>query len=285
MSGEEWAPGLYVVATPIGRPDDLSPRARACLAAVDVIAAEDTRVARTLLRAVDVRNRVVSFHDHNEPARVPGLVERIRGGGRVALISDQGTPLVADPGYRLVRACLEAGVRVSVLPGPSAVLAALVVSGLPPDRFTVQGFLPRRGPRRRAALEELRRARETQLFFEAPHRLAETLADLHAVLGDRPAALAKNLTKKDESVERGTLGALARAVDAGGKRYGEYTIAVGGAADGSEAFPPEALALIERLRREGLSARTIRDVVADVFGLPRAAVYERVLGAEEDAPG
>ena len=205
MSEGELAPGLYIVSTPIGNVDDLSPRARFCLERADLIAAEDTRITRTLLRRLGILQSIVSYHDHNESARVPQLIERLVAGGRVALVSDAGTPLLADPGYRLVRAADEAGVRVVPVPGPSASLAALVASGLPMDRFTVIGFLPRRAGRRREAIEELRGERGTIVLFEAPHRLVDTLRDLADLLGERRAALARSLSKADEEILRGTL--------------------------------------------------------------------------------
>ena len=282
---EPLAPGLYVVSTPIGNVDDLSPRARACLAGADVIAAEDTRVARTLLRAIGVeRKRLLSYYDHNEAGRLPELIERLRAGERVALVADQGTPTLADPGYRLIKAASEAGVRVFAVPGPSAALAALVVSGLPTDRFRMVGFLPRRGGKRRRALEELRAASETLLFFEAPQRIVEALRDAEAVLGDRPAALARSLTKSDESVLRGALSEIRAALEAEPRVYGELTLVVGGAS--GAVYDEKADAAVERvigrLLELGVAPRAIRDVVSDAFGLPKGDAYDRVLRARTD---
>ena len=280
---ETLAPGLYIVSTPIGNVDDLSPRARACLAEADVIAAEDTRVTRTLLRAVGVeKKRLLSYYDHNEQGRLPELIERLRAGARVALVADQGTPTLADPGYRLIKAASEAGVRVFPVPGPSAALAALVVSGLPTDRFRVVGFLPRRGGKRRHALEELGGATDTLLFFEAPQRIVEMLRDAEDALGDRPAALARSLTKSDESVLRGSLSEIRSALEAESRVYGQLTLVVAGAGDSDHRDDAAVERVIARLLEEGVAPRTIRDVVHDAFGLAKADAYERVLRAVAD---
>ena len=275
---------LYLVATPIGDPDDLSPRAARCLAEVDVVAAEDTRVARTLLGRLGLRKKLVSYHDHNEQARTPALVEELESGRSVALVADKGTPLINDPGFRLVRAAAEAGFRVVPVPGPSAVLAALVASGLPADRFTVVGFLPRKAARRRAALAELESLPGALIFFEAPHRIATMLRDTAEVLGDRAAAVARNLTKKDEDIRRDTLRALSAQLSGEERIYGEFTVVVAGREGDQKAISDEVLdRAIERLLAEGLSPRSIRDVVADLTGLPRSDVYARALELKRDA--
>ncbi len=275
MSEAALPPGLYLVATPIGNFDDLSPRARHCLEQVDLIAAEDTRVTRTLLKRLGVQKKLLSYHDHNEQSRVPELIERLRAGERMALVSDAGTPLLSDPGYRLVRAASEAGIRVVPVPGPSAALAALVSSGLPTDRFTVVGFLPRRGGKRRQAIEALRAERGTQVLFEAPQRIVETLRDLVEILGERRAALARSLSKPDEEIVRGTLGEILVRLEPEARVYGELTLVIEGA---QEQAPLElADRTIARLLAEGMSLRQIRDVVVDVFGLARSDAYDRVL--------
>ncbi len=280
MSEGELAPGLYIVSTPIGNVDDLSPRARFCLERADLIAAEDTRITRTLLRRLGILQSIVSYHDHNESARVPQLIERLVAGGRVALVSDAGTPLLADPGYRLVRAADEAGVRVVPVPGPSASLAALVASGLPMDRFTVIGFLPRRAGRRREAIEELRGERGTIVLFEAPHRLVDTLRDLADLLGERRAALARSLSKADEEILRGTLPELHARMEREERVYGELTLVIEG---GPGEQPGELVdRAIARLLAEGLSVRQVRDVVVDVFDLPRSEAYDRVLARKKE---
>ncbi len=194
---------LYLVPVPIGNPDDLTIRGRATLKSVAVVAAEDTRHFATLARHHGIEARAVSYHDHNEEARSRELVERLRSGDDVALVSDAGTPLVSDPGYRLVRAAIDAGIAVTSLPGASAVTTALAASGLPPHPFRFIGFLPRAAAARRAALEGLRDEEATLVAFEAPRRLLAALRDAHAGLGDREACLARNLTKPHERYQRG----------------------------------------------------------------------------------
>ena len=218
---------LFLVATPIGNLEDITQRALRVLREVALVAAEDTRRTRRLLERYGIEARVVSLFEHNERARVPGLLAKLRAGDSVAVVTDAGSPGVADPGYPLVRAAVEAGVRVESVPGPSAVLAALQVSGLPTDAFTFVGFLPvRSGPRRRR-LEELSERRETVVAFESPHRVRETLADLEVVWGDRPIALARELTKTFEEVLRGSARELRSALTPE-KRRGEMVLVLGG---------------------------------------------------------
>jgi 16S rRNA (cytidine1402-2'-O)-methyltransferase len=279
---DEFEPGLYVVATPIGHPEDLSPRAARCLACADVIAAEDTRVARTLLGRLGLHKRVLSYYEHNEESRIPELLAALDDGQRVALISDAGTPLLSDPGYRLVRAACDAGVRVAALPGPSAALAALVVSGLPTDRFTVVGFLPRRGGRRAELLRELGADRGSLVLFEAPQRIVATLRELAEAWGPREAAVAKSLTKPNEQVLRGTLEELADRLATEKRVRGELTLVVQGA-PGPRRVDADVDRAIDRLLAEGLSARTVRDVIADAFALSPGDAYERVLRRKEQA--
>ena len=205
---------LVVVATPIGNLADVSARALEALRSAELVLCEDTRTTARLLQAYDIRVRTEALHDHNEAARVPGLLARLREGARMAVVSDAGTPLVSDPGYRLVRAAIEAGVGVSAVPGPNAAVMALVVSGLPPQPFLFMGFAPPKTAARQAAFGRLRAAERaglgaTIIWHEAPHRLAEMLADLAAAFGDRPAAVARELTKRFEEVRRGGLAALA----------------------------------------------------------------------------
>ncbi len=221
---------LVLAATPIGDPDDAPPRLVRLLAEADVVAAEDTRRLRRLAGAlgVELRGRVVSHHEHNEQARSPELVEAAAGGATVLVVTDAGMPSVSDPGLRVVRAAVEAGVPVTAVPGPSAVLTALALSGLATDRFCFEGFLPRKPGERRRALEALAAERRTMVFFEAPHRTAATLATMAEVFGaGRPAALCRELTKTYEEVRREPLGALAEAT-AGGV-LGEVTLVVAGA--------------------------------------------------------
>ncbi|MGH2429876.1 MAG: 16S rRNA (cytidine(1402)-2'-O)-methyltransferase, partial [Candidatus Limnocylindria bacterium] len=205
---------LYLVAIPIGDPDDVTLRARDLLRSVGVVAAEDTRHFATLARHHGIATRAISYHDHNEEARAGELVARLQRGEDVALVTDAGTPLVSDPGFRLVRAAIDAGIRITSLPGASAVTTALAASGLPPHPFRFLGFLPRTAAARRALFDALSGDDATLIAFEAPHRLAATLRDALEMLGDRPACLARNLTKPHERYQRGRLSELADALDA-----------------------------------------------------------------------
>ena len=218
---------LYLVATPIGNLEDISRRALRVLSEVQVVAAEDTRRTRRLLEHFGVAARVVSLFEHNERSRTPGLVRRLQEGDSVAVVTDAGSPGVSDPGYPLVRAAIEAGIRVESVPGPSAVIAALQVSGLPTDAFTFDGFLPPRGAARRRRLEALGERRETVVVFESPHRIDACLADLEALWGERPIALARELTKTFEEVLRGTAREV-RAALTSEKRRGEMVLVLGG---------------------------------------------------------
>ena len=275
---------LYVVATPIGNPEDLSPRAERTLREVDLIAAEDTRTTGRLLARLGFSKPMLSFHDHNESQRTSGLLRRLGEGMNVALVSEAGTPLVSDPGFRLVRAAAAAGFRIAAIPGPSAAIAALSISGLPTDRFLVLGFLPRRAARRRAALQELRREEATLVFFEAPHRILATLEDLRAILGDRPAVLARNLTKEHESVLRGTLSELHAALAVLEFVAGEITLVLAGAdADEEDAWPEAAERAVARLLAEGLPPSRVQGIVTQVFALDRRGVYRRILHTVREA--
>jgi 16S rRNA (cytidine1402-2'-O)-methyltransferase len=275
--GDTAAGTLYLVPTPIGNPRDITLRALDVLAVVAVVAAEDTRKARTLLRAHGLEASLLSYYDFNEQARTPQLLRTLLAGQDVAVITDAGTPLVNDPGYRIVTAALEAGIRVSPLPGPSAVLTALVGAGLPSHRFEYVGFLPRKSAARRSAVAALAAAPATLIFFEAPHRLLETLADLREVLGDRAAALARNLTKPGEEFLRGPLSAIEAELAARGAVRGEYTLVVAGAEPAAGTASEElaqrvALALLER----GIAPSVAREVVSEVTGLPRNQAYDLV---------
>ncbi len=230
----EPAPGtLYLVGTPIGNVEDLSPRALRVLSHVTVIAAEDTRHTRGLLERFSVRQPLVSYHDHNKEERTPDLVARLRAGDSVAVVSDAGSPGISDPAFTLVRAAVALGISVIPVPGPSSALCALEASGLPTDRFAFEGFLPRRSGRRRSRIEELREDPRTLIFFESPHRLAAALRDLAGGLGERPASLSRELTKRFEETRRGTLGSLLAWVGEHPPR-GEFVLVVGGAPRGAE---------------------------------------------------
>lgn len=266
---------LLLAATPLGNPGDATGRLVDALGNADVIAAEDTRRLHRLARdlGVQITGRVISLHDSVEAARTETLVQEIRQGHRVLVVSDAGMPAVSDPGYRLIRATIDAGQRISVLPGPSAVLAALVVSGLPVDRFCFEGFLPRRGGERRRRLSELAAEPRTMVFFEAPHRVADMLADLREAFGaDRPVALCRELTKTYEEIIRGTLGEVA---DNLGEPRGEFTVVVGGAPRGVEQGSPEEWGAAVALRVEaGSDPKAAISEVAREVGAPRRAVYD-----------
>ena len=273
------APGLVLVSTPIGNLADISQRGLDALRHADLVLCEDTRTTARLLQHYGITARTSPLHDHNEEGRIPALLDMLQAGGRVALVSDAGTPLVSDPGYRLVRAALAAGLPVSAVPGPNAVVMALVLSGLPPQPFLFLGFPPPRSAARLAAFGKLRAAERaglsaTLLWHEAPHRLAESLVDLAAQFGDRPAAVARELTKRFEEVRRGSLPELA-AHYANEPARGEITVAVGpppgDAADADD--------LDEQLRR-ALEQNSLKDAAALVSaatGLPRRVVYARAL--------
>jgi 16S rRNA (cytidine1402-2'-O)-methyltransferase len=277
---------LYLVPTPIGNFRDITLRAMDVLRAVSVVAAEDTRKARTLLRALDIEASLLSYYDFNEQARSIQLMRVLDQGRDVALITDAGTPLVNDPGYRMVAAAIAGGVRVCPLPGPSAALTALIGSGLPSQRFQYIGFLPRKSSARRTAAAALADLPATLIFFEAPHRLGETLADLQEVLGDRDAALARNLTKPTEEYLRGPLSAIIAEIARRGAIRGEYTLVVAGA-DKAETTGREDLAdrMAQALLRRGVHPHAVRDIVKEVTGLPRNLVYERVQLAQAEEAG
>jgi len=219
---------LFLVATPIGNLEDISLRAIRILREADLIAAEDTRHTAKLLHHYDIRRPMSSLHEHNEQEKVPVFVGRLRGGARVALVTDAGTPAVSDPGYRLVRAAIDAGIRVEAIPGPSAVMAALVSSGLPTDGFVFAGFPPSKAAARRTWFESLEGERRTLVFFEAPHRVRETLEAALDTLGDREASLGRELTKLHEEVIRGSLSAIVGRL---GEPRGEFTVVVAGRPD------------------------------------------------------
>ena len=265
---------LVLAATPLGDPADASPRLREELARADVVAAEDTRRLRRLARdlGVTIGGRVVSFFEGNEQARTPSLVQALLDGERVLVVTDSGMPSVSDPGYRLVAAAVAHDVRVTAVPGPSAALTALAVSGLPVDRFCFEGFLPRRAGDRDRALHSLATESRTLVFFEAPHRLAESLDAMARAFGEqRPAAVCRELTKTYEEIRRGPLAELAAWAAAGVR--GEVTVVVGGAA-AATTYDDAALAqMVAEQVREGRSRKdAVAEVAADT-GVPRNRVY------------
>ena len=270
---------LVLAATPIGRVADASPRLAEELAAADVVAAEDTRRLRRLTSdlGVELAGRVVSYFEGNESQRTPQLLEALENGERVVLVTDAGMPSVSDPGYRLVAAAVASGVQVTAVPGPSAVLTALAVSGLPVDRFCFEGFLPRKGGERSRRLAELAAEPRTMVFFEAPHRTGAALSAMAGAFGDdRPAAVCRELTKTYEEVRRGPLAELA-AWAADGVR-GEVTIVVAGAAPGAEvdSDPASLRSAVDALVDDGLSRKDAIAAVARQAGLRKREVYQVV---------
>ena len=265
-----------LVATPIGNLADLSSRAAQELAEADTIACEDTRRTRALLSHLGVPggSRLLSVHDRNEAARTGEVLARLRAGQRVALVTDAGTPALSDPGQRLVAAAAAAGHPVTIVPGPSAALAALVVSGLPTDRFCFEGFLPRKGRVRSERLEALARESRTSVLFESPHRLADTVGELAARLGaDRRLVIARELTKQFEEIWRGTLAEAVQHVEAGTAR-GEHVLVLAGAPPAEVPGEAELEESLRRLLDQGLDRRSAVAAVAASAGVPRRRVYD-----------
>jgi len=271
-------PGLYLVATPIGNLRDITLRALDLLAVADLIACEDTRVSAKLLAHFGLSAPLAAYHEHNAERMRPKLMERLKAGAVVALISDAGTPLVSDPGWKLVRAALADGIRVSTLPGPSAALAGLLLSGLPSDRFLFAGFLPSKSAARKKSLAALATVQATLIFFETAPRLAASLADMAESLGDRPAAVARELTKLYEEVHRQPLAALAAHYRAAGPPKGEIVVLVAPPASGAAATLDEAA--LDRSLSAALATMSVKDAsaaVAAATGQPRRLVYQRAL--------
>ena len=274
--------GLVLVSTPIGNLGDISERARTVLDSCDLILCEDTRRTGRLLTAMDIHSRVQTLHEHNEDARIDSVLERLRTNQTIVLVSDAGTPLVSDPGYRLVRAAIEADLRVSAVPGPNAAVTALILSGLPPLPFMFLGFPPPKRAARRSSFGGLRAAERaglstTFVWYEAPHRLLDTLGDLLEVFGDRSAAVARELTKRFEAVERGKVSRLVELFAREVPR-GEITLLIGP----SETDDPEDL---DGRLRAALAKLTVKDaaaLVSTATGLPRKAVYTRALQIHEE---
>jgi 16S rRNA (cytidine1402-2'-O)-methyltransferase len=274
------APGLYLVATPIGNLGDVTLRALSVLRGVDRILCEDTRVTARLLARFGITTSLGLYHDHNAEAARPAVLAALRRGARIALVSDAGTPLVSDPGYKLVRAAIAENLPVTVAPGPSAALAALVLSGLPPDVFLFGGFLPSRQAARRRVLERWSGLAATLVFFESAARLAGCLADMADVLGNRPAAIARELTKLHEELRRGRLVDLAAHYRDAGPPRGEAVIVVGA----PEPSTPDDAELGERLRAAlaELGVRAAAAQLAAETGLPRSELYRRALALRDE---
>ena len=276
--------GLYLVATPIGNLRDMTLRALEILGGADLVACEDTRVTRKLFDHYGLSAPLTPYHDHNAEAARPRILETIAKGGAVALVSDAGTPLISDPGYKLVRAAVEAGHMVTSAPGASALLTALTAAGLPTDRFFFEGFLPAKSGARRARIAELARIPATLVLYETGPRIAEGLADLSAGLGAREAAIGRELTKLHEEVRRGTLDTLARDDVAGAETRGEFVIVIAGPAEPEQVGAEE----IDALLRAALARTSVKEAVAEVAGAtgePRRAIYSRALELSKDRDG
>ncbi|MCZ6623520.1 MAG: 16S rRNA (cytidine(1402)-2'-O)-methyltransferase [Deltaproteobacteria bacterium] len=271
---------LYIVATPIGNLEDITLRALRILKEVDLIAAEDTRHTKTLLNHYGIHTPLTSYHDHNEKTKAHALVARLEQGENVALVSDAGTPTLSDPGYRLVRESVEAGVNVVPVPGASALTAVLSASGLPTDRFVFEGFLSAKKRERRERLQGLREESRTLVFYEAPHRLKGSLQDLLEVLGDREVVLGREVTKIYEEFIRGRLSEVTAL--AGSREWrGEITLVVKGS-EGRKAPADDLLtAEIQRLRRKGMRVKEIAELLGERFSYPKREVYRLALEREE----
>ena len=275
---------LILVATPIGNLGDFSPRAAETLAAAELIACEDTRVTRKLLRltGTNTEARMVPYHDHNGAEMRPWIITQLEQGRSVVLVSDAGTPLVSDPGYKLVAACREQGIPVQSIPGPSAVLAALAVSGLPSDRFMFAGFLASAAGARRTQITELSDLAATTIWFEAPARLAQSLSDMAEIMGPRQAVVARELTKMHEEVLRGDLAELAMQIAGMERLKGEIVLLVAGKPADASAFDDDQLAAMLRAELEGQRLRDAVKSVVETTGMPRNRIYRLALALTAD---
>lgn len=277
---------LFVVATPLGNLDDLTFRSVKCLKEVDLIACEDTRRTSKLLNHLGIKKPLISCYEHNEVARIDELLERIGAGANVALVSDAGTPTISDPGFALVRAAHERGLKVSPVPGPSAVIAALSASGLPTDEFLFAGFLPRTASARRTRLEELKRVTGTLVFYESPHRVLESLHDMITVLGDREASLCREVTKVHEELKRASLGRIARDLENRPEILGEIVVVVAGAGVESARIGTmdEALSRYETEVAMGATPRQAAKDAAGATGLPAREIYGQAAARKSRTP-
>jgi 16S rRNA (cytidine1402-2'-O)-methyltransferase len=273
---------LYIVATPIGNLDDITLRALRVLQEVDVIAAEDTRHTQILLDHYSIRTPLTSYHEHNEKTKAVELVKRLAAGHNVAVVSDAGTPAISDPGFRLAAAAVHRGIRIVPIPGASALTAVLSASGLPTDRFIFEGFLPAGKKARRARLQALRDETRTLVFYEAPHRLKESLADMVEVLGNREGVLAREVTKVHEEFVRGVLEQLASAV--GGEVRGELTLVIRGSTGESRVDEDRLKREIRELKGSGLRIKEIAEILGERFGYPKKEIYRLALLAEKVSP-
>jgi 16S rRNA (cytidine1402-2'-O)-methyltransferase len=272
---------LYLVATPIGNLADITHRALQVLRDVDLIACEDTRHTRKLLQHYGIDTRTISYHEHNEQQRAAELIDLLKQGSDVAIVSDAGTPSISDPGFRLVRVAVENEITIVPLPGPSALISALIAAGLPTDQFFFGGFLPARSGARRARFDELRSVPGTLIFYEAPHRLTASLRDAHEILGEREAVVARELTKLHEEIRRGRLSELAEHYSTVEQPRGEIVLLIDrtvldDAATG-DAQPTSVAALVKQFETDGLDHRAALKKAARELGLSRAEAYRRLL--------
>ena len=274
---------LYIVATPIGNLEDITARALRVLKEVDVIAAEDTRHTQILLDHYAIRTPLTSYHEHNEKAKALELVNRLAAGQNVAVVCDAGTPAISDPGYRLTAAAIGAGIRIVPVPGASALTAVLSASGLPTDRFIFEGFLPAGKKPRRVRLQSLRDETRTLVFYEAPHRLKETLGDMVELLGVRQAVVAREVSKVYEEFLRGSLEELTRAAESRELR-GEMTLVISGSAGESRVEEDRLKAEIRALKDSGLRVKEIAEILGERFGYPKKEIYRLALLAEKLSP-
>jgi 16S rRNA (cytidine1402-2'-O)-methyltransferase len=273
---------LYIVATPIGNIEDITLRALRVLKEVDVIAAEDTRHTQILLDHYSIRTPLTSYREHNEKTKAVELVKRLAAGQNVAVVSDAGTPAISDPGFRLAAAAGHGGIRIVPVPGASAMTAVLSASGLPTDRFIFEGFLPAGKKARRARLQALRDETRTLVFYEAPHRLKDTLADMLEVLGNRAVVLAREVTKVHEEFVRGVLEQLASTVV--GEVRGEVTLVIRGSAGESRIDEDRLKGEIRELKAKGLRIKEIAEILGERFGYPKKEIYRLALLAEKVSP-
>jgi 16S rRNA (cytidine1402-2'-O)-methyltransferase len=273
---------LYIVATPIGNLEDISLRALRILKEVDLIAAEDTRHTHHLLSHYGIETALTSYHEHNERRKAQVLVERLRRGANIALVTDAGTPVISDPGYRLVTAAIDAAIKVTPIPGASAVTAVVAASGLPPDRFAFEGFLPGSKKERRARLLALKDDTRTLVFYEAPHRIKESLSDLGEILGDRDVVVAREVTKLHEEFRRGSASELAAQLGNEEVR-GEITLAVRGSSGTAAVSQATLEAEIRRLRGAGMHVKAIAGSLAEQYGCSKKSVYRLALELDKKA--
>lgn len=267
---------LYLVATPIGNLADITHRALQVLRDVDLIACEDTRHTHKLLTHYGISTRTISYHEHNEQQRAEHLIEQLKQGSDVAVVSDAGTPAISDPGFRLVRAAIENGVAVVPVPGPSALISALIAAGLPTDEFFFAGFLPARANARRARLAELQSVPGTLIFYEAPHRLAATLKDAYEILGEREAVVARELTKVHEEIRRGRLSELSSRYESEEPR-GEIVVVIDRNVIGAAKSQLSIATLVDQFEQEGMDQRAALKKAARELGLSRAEAYRKLI--------